>query len=84
MGCTAESFYVFVSAVGEGEALEEIMTFLHSPHVDRLLVMTICRNRLDLLRFRCLRFAGSNSPHRGGGVGGGRNGPGGGGGGRGD
>ena len=81
MGCTAESFYVFVSAVGEGEALEEIMTFLHSPHVDCLFIMTICRNRLDLLRFRCLRFAGSNSPHRGGGVRGGRDGRGGGGGG---
>ena len=84
MRCTADGLDVLVPAVGEGEALEEIMTFLHSPHVDCLLVMTIRRNRLDLLRFRCLRFAGSNSPHRGGSVGGGRNGPGGGGGGRGD
>ena len=49
MGCTAESFYVFVPTVGKGEALEEIMAVLHSPDVDCLLVVTIRRDRLDLL-----------------------------------
>ena len=49
MGCTADSFDVFVSTVGEGEALEEIMTVLHSPDVDGLLVVTLRRYRLDLL-----------------------------------
>ena len=60
MGCTADSFNVFVPTVGEGEALEEIVTVLHSPHVDCLLVMTLSRYRLQLFL-----FAGINSLHRG-------------------
>ena len=74
MGCTADFFNVFVPTVGEGEALEKIMTVLHSPDVDCLLVMTLSRYRLQLLllhRRGRLSFAGTDSLHRGDGGGGG-------------
>ena len=69
MGCTADTFYVFVAAVGEGEALEEIVTVLHSPDIDFRLVMTLRGYRPDLLLGSRLRLVRSNSLYKGDGGG---------------
>ena len=47
--CTADGLDVLVPAVGEGEALEKIVTTVDSSHVDLLIVMTLGGDRLDLV-----------------------------------
>ena len=49
--CTADGLDVLVPAVGEGEALEKIVTTVDSSHVDLLIVMTLGGDRLDLVSF---------------------------------